>query len=272
LHIQTFGLFNYNNTNIDISQIINNININNINMRDLYEEIKIFYVIQEVGTKTPSSEITGNSDKLATKLTKYYAGKETNNKSIVPGHNGTVRDVSWNTPDRSKLSNREKMKALTDVPHLHQHHIDNYAEIGDMYINSPSDDDEELGVKREGNKRERLYRKIGRFGGETKHGEQHGIVKQHPHDHPEEHLRGKKYLHPIEPSEIDSHTVRRKISKMNPEERTKLLDDKTKPFKDKLNQDKIDNIKKLQPQKVLPGHNNLTMAQYAKNASRSTIG
>jgi hypothetical protein len=49
-----------------------------------------------------------------------------------------------------------------------------------------------------------LYRKQG-FGELGSHYTQHGIVRQHPDDHENESLRGKKYLHPIEHKDIAAH-------------------------------------------------------------------
>ena len=55
------------------------------------------------------------------------------------------------------------------------------------------------GVNKDYNKRSEIYRKKAGFGLPNKDFKtQYGIVRQHPQDHPEEHIRGKNYLEPFD--------------------------------------------------------------------------
>jgi hypothetical protein len=94
----------------------------------------------------------------------------------------------------------DKKNTLHDAAHLHNHYIQNNTDIGDVVRSDTMPD-----ADGEGNKRARIYGKMAGFGGLNKAGEQYGIVKKHADDHPEEHKRGKKYLHPLEHDEINAH-------------------------------------------------------------------
>ena len=176
-------------------------------MRELYEEIQEYYLLIEGLSKEPSSPIVANKyhNHLSTQLTKY--------KSISQFHpsneyhkdfNGAVHDVSWDTiHDPEKLTSREKIQTFHDAAHLHHHFIKYGTKVGDIVTNTPTGNINK-NKKTKKNKRESIYRSYG-FGAMNKDEIQHGIIKQHPHDHPDESKRGQKYLHPLEQYEIDEH-------------------------------------------------------------------
>lgn len=171
-------------------------------MRELYQEIQEFYLLGEGLSKEPSSEIEfSKSGNRQTKLTTYR-----HDSSIeVPSkyhkdYSGVNHTVAWkNIPDASAMSMKEKKTALHDAAHLHNHFIKHGTEVGDVVINEPLSDQDDTGK----NKRSRIYKRFG-FG-ELSNKTQYGIVKQHPHDHPDESKRGQKYLHPLEHHEITAH-------------------------------------------------------------------
>ena len=175
-------------------------------MRDLYEEIQEYYLIAEALSKEPSSPITSTdyNQYRQTKLTKYHNGS-----SIEPAHaydpsfTGIMHHVAWgNNMPKENMSDKEKKDTLHDAMHLHHHFIKHGTQVGDVLQNIPSSDTDGKG----GNARSRIYAKKAGFGKLTKDNNiQYGIVKQHPHDHPQEHLRGQNYLHPLEDHEIEAH-------------------------------------------------------------------
>ena len=198
-------------------------------MRDLYEEIQDYYILNEALSKEPSSPIedaiyTHDDTKSVrnTNLTTYNSSK-INNTSRHPyhkEHNGTIHDVHWTSRKNSDLLNDiEKKNTLHDAMHLHNHFIKHGTKPGDIISNTPSRNGD-----KSVNRRERIYAKKAGFGSIDKDNpisnSQYGIIKQHPHNHPEEHLRGQNYLHPLEHHEISTH-------QNNIKSKQKLLDDNT---------------------------------------------
>lgn len=182
-------------------------------MRDLYEEIQEYYTLTEVLTRPISSRVDyiehdKNDDGegyglIGTKYAKYQSNSERmwgyHNKE---GHIvGNIHDVSWeNNYDKKELNNHQKHHTLTDAIHLHNHFIKHETKPGDVIKNTPLKDENESG-----NKRSRIYTKVAKFGNLDKNGDQYGIIKQHPDNHPEKHLRSQKYLHPASIEDIESH-------------------------------------------------------------------
>lgn len=177
-------------------------------MRELVEEVNNFYSITEALSKEPSSPVTRNTDlnTYNTKLTKY--GSDTKFEPTNRYHkdySGVSHTVLWKGHKSSEaMSPKERKDTLHDAMHLHNHYIQHHTEVGDRVSNQPLSDDENSGVKKSGNKRSRIY-KAGGFGDMDYDKVQHGIIKQHPDNHPEEEKRGKKYLHPLSPDEIRNH-------------------------------------------------------------------
>lgn len=171
-------------------------------MRVLYEEIEEYYLLREGLSKEPSSPI--ESDKYGenhkTKLTTYSNDSEFETPSRYhKDYSGVTHSVSWKTNNnRDNLSNKEKKDTLHDAMHLHHHFVKRVSKPGDIVKNTPLEDENRKG----GNKRARIYAKQAGFGEMSSNGTQYGIVKQHPHDHPDESKRGQQYLHPLEHRDI----------------------------------------------------------------------
>jgi len=167
-------------------------------MRELVESIKKFYLGE--GQGKASSPIEYGDYSRSTKLTKYNSGSQFQSPNrYSPDYSGVTHTVNWkNIQNKSQLTPKEQIRTLADAKHLHHDFIDKITQVGDVVANSP------IGDADGGNKRSRIYKKQG-FGELDTHKNQHGIVKQYPNDHPDESMRGKKYLHPLEPSDIDAH-------------------------------------------------------------------
>lgn len=172
-------------------------------MRDLVEEIEEYYLFESL-SKEPSSPI--QSDKYGenrkTKLTSYQSSTQPESPNQYhKDYSGITHSVSWqNNRSKDHMDHTERKQSLHDAMHLHHHFIKHNTEVGDVVSNQPIKDEDGKG----GNKRSRIYKAAG-FGGLTDDEQQHGIVKQHPHDHEDESKRGQKYLHPLEQHEIDAH-------------------------------------------------------------------
>jgi hypothetical protein len=253
-------------------------------MRDLYQEIKEFYLLSEGLSKEPSSPISRNPDeqtqhrkKVSTNLTDYYGdittkdtGSEHKLKSS-PEHdsNHTTHEVSWGGKQKQENMNmRDRIRTLHDALHLHNDYIENNTEVGHLVKNTPIPNDQTQGVKKDNNKRENLYRIYGGFGNPDMRGTQYGIVKKHPEDHPEEHMRGKKYLHPIDGDDIHTHRKkeyeRSKQEEREEDKRNAVLIKATAPFEQAARQkyDNSSDAKRLFTRKGYLAH---------KNDSSSTI-
>jgi hypothetical protein len=187
-------------------------------MRDLYQEIQEFYLLGEGLSKEPSSPIetrkvktTGNlyHSLNSTVHTQYNAAQSHETDKIAPGQSDISHHVSWNNLiDRNNMNNTQKKHTLHDALHLHNDYVKNHTNIGDLVTNHPATKAD----KTERNRREEIYRKVAGFGALAKDGRtQYGIVKQHPDVHPEEHLRGQKYLHPLEDHEIKSYQEKNRL-------------------------------------------------------------
>jgi hypothetical protein len=174
-------------------------------MRDLYEEIQEYYLLNEALSKEPSSPIEDTETGHSTKLTTYkkkHIGKIDDDRDL--------HSVSWvaNKPKTGRVEDRrDEMSSLHDALHLHHHFIKNGTRVGDIVRNNPAQDskssgNDDYGNKVYGNKRAGLYKKVGGFGDVNHQGEQYGIVQQHPDDHPEESKRGQKYLQPTHQDDI----------------------------------------------------------------------
>jgi hypothetical protein len=175
-------------------------------MRDLYEEIQEYYLLQEALSKEPSTPIEDYEDgrTRTTRLTKYknVSGFQPGNK-YHPDYSGVRHDVSWNNNiDSDRMDHKQKKDSLHDAMHLHNHFIKHGTKPGDIVSNMPIPDTSD---EHSSNKRSRIYSKMAGFGQVGDDGEQHGIVKQHPHDHEDESKRGQHYLHPLEHHEIEAH-------------------------------------------------------------------
>jgi hypothetical protein len=170
-------------------------------MRDLVEEI---YMLMEGGTKEPSSpiEVDEKSGTRHTNLTTYSNDSEFEKPAKYhPDYSGITHTVNWkNHIPKKDATSRQARHTIFDAGHLHNHFIRHGTEVGDVVKNFPIEDEDENG----GNKRSRIYKSQG-FGELSHSIVQHGIVKQHPHDHEDESKRGQKYLQPLEPHEIKAH-------------------------------------------------------------------
>ena len=173
-------------------------------MRDLYKEIQEFYLLGEGLSKQPSSPIIDSKedDMLGgkhkdTNLVRYFHDPM-KDESISPNnYSGTHHYVAWNNhKSKDSMSDKEKKDSLHDAMHLHNHFVKHNTEIGDLVSNKPDKDADG------GNRRARIYAKKAGFSDQHENEHQYGIVKQHPEDHPEEHLRGEKYLHPLNQNEL----------------------------------------------------------------------
>jgi hypothetical protein len=170
-------------------------------MRELVESIKKFYLGEGSGKPSSPIEYDDNDDSRSTKLTNYsHKSRFQPPNRYSPDYSGVTHTVEWkNKHSKNNLTPSDKMKTLADAKHLHHDFIDKSTKVGDVVKNIPVDDS--IGG---GNKRSRIYKKQG-FGNLDNMYSQYGIVKQHPDEHPDESSRGKKYLHPLEPSDIDAH-------------------------------------------------------------------
>ena len=173
-------------------------------MRELYEEIQDYYILCEIGDKPPSSEIiVDNKNNIRkTELTKYKHNSQFDTPAQYhKDYSGVTHDVAWeNIRHKHNLDRNLKNDTIRDALHLHNHFIKNNTEIGDIVRNSPTQDD-----NGDGNKRSRIYAKKAGFGDGDTETQQHGIVKQHLHNHPDMSKRGQKYLHPLMHHEIEEH-------------------------------------------------------------------
>lgn len=164
-------------------------------MRSLIESYSVLY---EIKLTKPSEEIQKHNDNTySTKHTKYSADVEAQTPNQYhPNYSGITHSVAWDTAHKKETASKsDKMKSIMDAGHLHNHYIQNNTEHGDIVRNTPTEDDD-----KQGNKRERIYKRHG-FGGYVKserHDGQYGIVH---HD-----LKtNTKKLHPLEGKDIAAH-------------------------------------------------------------------
>jgi hypothetical protein len=171
--------------------------------------------LTELFDSPPSTKIKDNGNlyggtghSLTTGHVEYGGNIESEKKhKYHPDYSGTTHTVAWDT-NKKDGNTKEKHQIFTDALHTHKHYIQHKTNVGDIVKNIPtkSDDGED--------KRARIYKKVAGFGSAAKHDdttaghgdrEQHGIVKQHPDNHPDEDKRGKKYLHPLDHTNIKAH-------------------------------------------------------------------
>ena len=174
-------------------------------MRNLYEEIQEFYLLNEGLSKEPTSPIEDHKDgaNRSTNLTNYNNSSDFEEPAKYhKDYTGVTHLVSWeNKKSKDSMSDKEKKDSLHDAMHLHNHFVKHGTEVGDVVKNTPIEDQDGSG----GNKRARIYGKKAGFGSLSDAGIQYGTVKQHSHDHPDENKRGEKYVHPLEHHEIKAH-------------------------------------------------------------------
>ena len=171
-------------------------------MRDLVQ------YIQESFNTPPSHPPKDAGDFIKTGHVVYGSEREDEpTHRFAPGYSGTSHTVAWDTSHRNGTK-EENNQMLHDALHSHRHYIENKTNVGDVVKNTPTKS------KDGDDKRARIYKKVGGFGSAKKHDDkdagisdrvQHGIVRQHPDDHPDEEKRGKKYLHPLEHNDIETH-------------------------------------------------------------------
>lgn len=184
-------------------------------MRKLYEEIENFYLIQEAISKEPSSEIevSKHARTRNTKLATHT--RETEFEEPYKYHkdySGITHEVDVQ-PNKSKddLTPQYGRQTVSDMHHLHVHFIKHTADVGDVVRHTPI-----LDKDRKVNRIGRLASKLAGFGNPQEITDmQHGIVRQYPHDHPDESKRGQKYLHPLHPEDIKAHGNKPTIAATN---------------------------------------------------------
>lgn len=170
---------------------------------------KLIQNINELFDSKPTKPTTETPEgHLKTGHIQYMSMPSSEHKSkYSPDYSGKTHDVGWDTTkkDGSKSENTEM---LHDALHTHRHFVQNKTNVGDIVRNIPTKSDDGK------DKRARIYKKAAGFGSaETENDSsaginqrmQHGIVKQHPDNHENEELRGKKYLHPLHHTDIQAH-------------------------------------------------------------------
>ena len=149
-------------------------------------------------TDKPEGHIKKDDDhNYSTSHTKYQGEPSIQSpRQYHKEYTGVTHDVSWDSHHNEKSSKSDRMKAVLDAGHLHQHYIQNNTEHGDVVRNNPIPDKDGSG----NNKRERIYRRQG-FGKHVdtdEHVGQYGRVEHNKET-------GVKKLVPLEGHHISDH-------------------------------------------------------------------